>query len=76
MRGLRPYQRQPQADGLDRDARKALDWFKRYVNRRTLRRWQSEGAELVAAQLWRELVGTDPRWLSGTVGSGRREPAR
>jgi hypothetical protein len=76
VRGLRPYQRQPQADGLDRDARKALDWFKRYVNRRTLRRWKSEGAELVAAQLWRELVSTDPRWLSGTVGSSRREPAR
>ena len=76
VRGLRPYQRQPQPDGLDRDARKALDWFKRYVTRRTLRRWKSEGAELVAAQLWRELVSTDPRWLSGTVGGNRREPAR
>ena len=62
--GLRPYDRAPQTDGLDRDARRALDWFRRYVPRRSLRRWKTEGAELVAARLWRDLVTTDPRWLS------------
>ena len=62
--GLRPYDRAPQTDGMDRDARRALDWFRRYVPRRSLRRWKTEGAELVAARLWRDLVTTDPRWLS------------
>jgi len=63
--GLQPYQRGPQPEGLDRDARRAVDWFRRYVPRRSLRRWQAEGAAMVAAQLWRELVSTDPRWLTG-----------
>ena len=69
--GLRPYQRAAAADGLDRDARRAVDWFRRYVPRRSLRRWQAEGATMVAAQLWRELVSTDPRWLTG-AGAPRR----
>jgi hypothetical protein len=74
--GLRPYQRAPQLDGLDRDARRAVDWFRRYVPRRSLSRWQAEGATMVAAQLWRELVSTDPRWLTGAGAPPRREPVR
>lgn len=74
--GLRPYHRLPQPDGLDRDARRAVDWFRRYVPRRSLRRWQADGAEMVAGQLWRDLVSTDPRWLTGAGATPRREPAR
>jgi hypothetical protein len=74
--GLRPYQRGPQPEGLDRDARRAVDWFRRYVPRRSLRRWQAEGAAMVAAQLWRDVVSTDPRWLTGAVPTGRRLPVR
>jgi hypothetical protein len=62
--GLRPYDRQWKSEGLDRDGRRAYDWFKRYVPRRTLRQWQREGAVLVADRLWGELVRTDPRWLT------------
>jgi hypothetical protein len=76
VRGLRPYQRGPQPEGLDRDARRAVDWFRRYVPRRSLHRWQTEGAAMVAAQLWRELVSTDPRWLTGAGPAGRRQPVR
>ena len=72
--GLQPHQRGPQPEGLDRDARRAVDWFRRYVPRRSLRRWQAEGAAMVAAQLWRELVSTDPRWLTG--GGGRPAATR
>jgi hypothetical protein len=43
--GLRPYdRRRVRTDGLDRDARRALDWFRRYVPRRHMRQWQREGA--------------------------------
>ncbi|MFI7546358.1 hypothetical protein [Actinoplanes sp. NPDC049599] len=76
VQGLRPYQRGPQPEGLDRDARRAVDWFRRYVPRRSLRRWQAEGAAMVAAQLWRDLVSTDPRWLTGAGPNGRRLPVR
>jgi hypothetical protein len=62
--GLRPYSRRIHTDGLDRDARRALDWFRRYVPRHSLRQWQREGARLVAERLWGELVSTDPRWLT------------
>ncbi|PRY31351.1 hypothetical protein [Pseudosporangium ferrugineum] len=65
--GLRPYERTPRTDGLDRDARRAVDWLRRYVPRKTLRRWTAEGADLVAARLWRDLVTADPRWLSRTA---------
>jgi hypothetical protein len=61
--GLRPYARRISTDGLDREARQALDWMRRYVPRRTLRRWQAEGAALVAGYLWDDLVSSDPRWL-------------
>ena len=62
--GLRPYERQLRTDGLDRDARRALDWFKRYVPRRSMRLWQREASRVVADWLWSELVRTDPRWLT------------
>jgi hypothetical protein len=62
--GLRPYDRRPDTDGLDRDARRALDWFRRYVPRRSMRQWQREAAGLVAGRLWGELMRTDPRWLT------------
>jgi hypothetical protein len=61
--GIRPYDRQ-NSKGLDRDSRRAYDWFRRYVPRRTLRQWQREGATLVADRLWGELMRTDPRWLT------------
>ena len=70
--GLRPYERRPRVDGLDRDARRALEWFNRYVPRSSLQLWQSEGAELVAARLWRDLVSTDPRWLTRTTTNATR----
>ncbi|MFG1602602.1 hypothetical protein [Actinoplanes sp. NPDC049265] len=62
--GLRPYDRKPVTDGLDRDSRRALEWFRRYVPRRSLRQWQREAAALVADRLWGELMRTDPRWLT------------
>jgi hypothetical protein len=62
--GVRPYGRAPQTEGLDRDGRRALEWFRRYVPKRSLRQWQREGAELVARRLWSDLVRTDPRWLT------------
>jgi hypothetical protein len=70
--GLRPYERAPQVDGLDRDARRALEWFRRYVPKQTLEQWQSEGSELVAARLWHELARTDPRWLTRTKANATR----
>jgi hypothetical protein len=62
--GLDPYDKRPRTDGLDRDARLAVDWMRRNVARGTLRRWQAEAAAIVARRLWDELVGTDPRWLT------------
>ena len=62
--GLRPYDRRQRTDGLDRDSRRAFDWFRRYVPRRSMLQWQREGATRVADRLWGELVRTDPRWLT------------
>jgi hypothetical protein len=62
--GVWPYDRQWNSDGLDRDSRRAFEWFRRYVPRRTMRQWQREGARLVADRLWGELMRTDPRWLT------------
>lgn len=73
--GLRPYDRSPQTDGLNRDARRAVDWFRRHVPRSTLRRWTAEGADMVAARLWRDLLSTDPRWLT-RASAGRPAAAR
>ncbi|MFI5889014.1 hypothetical protein ACIA5D_02725 [Actinoplanes sp. NPDC051513] len=62
--GLDPYARRRRTDGLDREARRALDWMRRYVPRRSLRRWQDEATAIVARRLWDELTHTDPRWLT------------
>jgi hypothetical protein len=62
--GLDPHQRRLRTDGLDRETRQALAWMHRYVSRRVLRRWQNEGAALIALRLWEEMIGSDPRWLS------------
>jgi hypothetical protein len=53
--GLRPYARRVVSVGLDRDARRALEWFRQYVPQRTMRQWQAAGSRLVAHDLWREL---------------------
>ncbi|WP_203780104.1 hypothetical protein [Paractinoplanes rishiriensis] len=62
--GLDPYERRPRTEGLERDARLAVDWMRRNVSRPTLRRWQSEAAAIVSRRLWDELMGADPRWLT------------
>jgi hypothetical protein len=62
--GLNPYERRQRTDGLDREARRALDWMRRYVPRRKLRHWQHEAAAIVARRLWDELTNADPRWLT------------
>ncbi|HEU4349056.1 MAG TPA: hypothetical protein VFR35_14860 [Actinoplanes sp.] len=62
--GMRPFDRRWKSEGLDRDGRRACDWFRRYVPERTAREWQREGATLVADRLWGELMRTDPRWLT------------
>ncbi|GGQ38787.1 hypothetical protein [Couchioplanes azureus] len=65
--GLRPYDRSPRTDNLDGDALRALEWFRYGVPRETLERWTAQGADLVAARLWQDLVSADPRWLSRTA---------
>jgi hypothetical protein len=70
--GLNPYERRPRTDGLDREARRAVDWIRRYVPRRTLRRWQVEGATIVSRRLWDELMSADPRWLTRVRASTTR----
>ena len=62
--GLDPYARKRSTDGLDREARLALDWMRRNVPRQTLRRWKDEGASIVARRLWDDMTHTDPRWLT------------
>ncbi|GGK99042.1 hypothetical protein [Mangrovihabitans endophyticus] len=62
VRGLRPYDRWPSTEGLDRDALRALEWFRGEVPRRTMQRWQREGARQVADRLWADLTRADPRW--------------
>ncbi|MFF5293580.1 hypothetical protein [Paractinoplanes globisporus] len=62
--GLDPYARRQRNDGLDREARMALDWMRRYVPKRMMERWQVEGSAIVARRLWDELSNTDPQWLT------------
>ncbi|GAA0539919.1 hypothetical protein GCM10010172_21420 [Paractinoplanes ferrugineus] len=73
--GLDPYARRQRTDGLDREERQALDWMRRYVPRRRLRRWQQEAAAIVARRLWDELTSADPRWLT-TRGTNSLSPER
>jgi hypothetical protein len=49
--GVDPTGRRLRTDGLDREARQALSWMHQYVPRRVLRRWQVEGARVVATRL-------------------------
>lgn len=49
--GIRPYSRRARHDGLDPDARRALQWFAAQVPERTLYNWQNAAAKLVAADL-------------------------
>ncbi len=53
--GLRPYRRRAAVVALDRDAKRALEWFRRSVPRQQLRQWHDDGCRIVAHQLWREL---------------------
>lgn len=62
--GLQPYSRRLRTDGLDREARRTIEWIRQYVPRHLLHRWQSEGAAQVARDLWDDMVSTDPRWLT------------
>lgn len=70
--GLRPYDRSPRTNGLDRETRRVNDWFRQYVPRHTLHRWQWEAAGIVAGRLWRDVVATDPRWFTGGAGAAPR----
>ncbi|MEV4343408.1 hypothetical protein AB0J83_02855 [Actinoplanes sp. NPDC049596] len=65
--GLDPYARRLKTDGLDRDARRALDWMRRQVPRRRLRRWQAEGAAVIAGRLRAEMAGGQPQWSVRTA---------
>ncbi|WP_433791927.1 hypothetical protein [Actinoplanes sp. CA-252034] len=55
--GLNPYARRLRTDGASREARLAVEWFKRYVPRDVMKQWQREAAMLVAEQLWIDVVG-------------------
>jgi hypothetical protein len=61
--GLKPYAKYPDVEGLDRDARRIVDWFRHHVPRATLRRWKTEGADMIAVRLWRDLLATRQRDL-------------
>lgn len=54
--GVNPKGRRLRTDGLDREARQALSWMHQYVPREVLRRWQTEGATIVATRLRDELM--------------------
>nr|WP_296063931.1 hypothetical protein [uncultured Actinoplanes sp.] len=69
--GMDPHRRRLRTEGLDREARHALDWMRRYVPRRVLKRWQTEGATLVASRLWDDFVATDPRRRARAVAERR-----
>jgi hypothetical protein len=74
--GIRPYDSRWHADGLDRDGRRALDWFRRYVPEKSLQQWKHEGSKLVAERLWGELMRTDPRWLTHAAAAKRASTTR
>ncbi|MFI1989506.1 hypothetical protein [Actinoplanes sp. NPDC020271] len=57
--GLNPYSRRQRLDGLSREARMAVDWFRRNVPRDTMRQWQREAAMVVAGRLWTEAFSSD-----------------
>ncbi|GAA2894701.1 hypothetical protein Acy02nite_59620 [Actinoplanes cyaneus] len=57
--GLNPYSRRQRLDGLSREARMAVDWFRRNVPRDTMRQWHREAAMVVAGRLWAEAFSSD-----------------
>ncbi len=57
--GLNPYSRRQRLDGLSREARMAVDWFRRNVPRDTMRQWHREAAMVVAGRLWAEAFSGD-----------------
>ncbi|SDT77311.1 hypothetical protein SAMN04489716_7907 [Actinoplanes derwentensis] len=61
--GLNPYSRRVRTDGLSREARLVVDWFRRYVPEDVTKQWLREAAMVVAERLWTELAG-GPRALS------------
>ncbi|MCO8272094.1 hypothetical protein M1L60_15985 [Actinoplanes sp. TRM 88003] len=73
--GLNPYARKMRTDGLELEARQAVDWMRRYVPRGTLRRWHNEAADLVAARLWAELTSPEVRGVARPRGN-RTAPTR
>ena len=76
MLGVDPYRRRLRTDGLEREARRAVDWMRRYVPRRTLRQWQAEAAEKVADRLWADLTYTTPRGAAPVVPGKRTTTTR
>lgn len=72
VRRLRPYEQRPVVAGLDRDARRAVEWLRRYVPHSLLCQWQDEGARLVAATLRGDLLRADLRGRSGVDTSAAR----
>lgn len=54
--GLNPYARRLRTDGVSREARLAVDWFKQYVPPDVTKQWQREAAMLVAEQLWIDMA--------------------
>ncbi|AEV88313.1 hypothetical protein ACWT_7303 [Actinoplanes sp. SE50] len=57
--GLDPYARRQRLDGLSREARMAVDWFRRNVPEDTMRQWHREAAMIVAGHLWSEALSDD-----------------
>ncbi|GLY03620.1 hypothetical protein Acsp01_39990 [Actinoplanes sp. NBRC 101535] len=57
--GLDPYARRLRTDGLSREARLAVDWFRRFVPRDVTRQWQREASMVVAGRLWAEVRDHD-----------------
>ena len=55
--GLNPYSRRPKSDGMSREARLAVDWFRRYVPADVTKQWQRDAAMIVAERLWTEVHG-------------------
>ncbi|GAA1632227.1 hypothetical protein GCM10009828_070110 [Actinoplanes couchii] len=55
--GLNPYSRRVRVDGLSREARLVVDWFRRYVPEDVTKQWLREAAMVVAERLWTEMEG-------------------
>ncbi|GGN54496.1 hypothetical protein GCM10010112_04340 [Actinoplanes lobatus] len=65
--GLNPYARRPKTEGMSREARLAVDWFRRYVPEAVTKQWVREAAMIVAERLWSEVATRQPE-LPATPG--------